>query len=177
VASGGQNVNQTVVVAESQEVVAQALVAATAGVPDYNLTTAGPGSIVLSRRYLPTWAIVVAVVGFLLFLLGLLALLYRVTETITITIVPTEGGSRVSVSGVGSPELLSRLTAVIGSMPSSDPAIESRHATETTLHQGNDLADDKVCPACAETIKQAAKVCRYCSHRFDQEAGPFSTMD
>ncbi|MYL98601.1 hypothetical protein GR702_12580 [Novosphingobium sp. FGD1] len=28
---------------------------------------------------------------------------------------------------------------------------------------------DKVCPDCAEIIKGAAKVCRYCGYRFDQE--------
>lgn len=27
-------------------------------------------------------------------------------------------------------------------------------------------ADEKVCPQCAETIKAAAKVCRYCRHKF-----------
>ena len=29
---------------------------------------------------------------------------------------------------------------------------------------------DKVCPACAETVKGAAQVCRYCGHRFDGAA-------
>ena len=34
----------------------------------------------------------------------------------------------------------------------------------------------KVCPACAETVKAAAKVCRYCSHSFDEpEEGPATT--
>lgn len=29
---------------------------------------------------------------------------------------------------------------------------------------------DKVCPDCAETVKGAAQVCRYCGHRFDGTA-------
>lgn len=30
-------------------------------------------------------------------------------------------------------------------------------------------ADEKACPDCAETIKSAAKVCKHCGHRLDQQ--------
>ena len=52
-ASSGQNFNQTVNIAEPRDAVSQALIAGTAGVPDYTVTTAGTGSILLSRRYTP----------------------------------------------------------------------------------------------------------------------------
>lgn len=36
---------------------------------------------------------------------------------------------------------------------------------------GADVTDTKVCPDCAETVKKAARVCRYCGYRFDSSAG------
>jgi hypothetical protein len=78
---------------------------------------AGPGSIALIRKYIPTWAIIVAVIGVLIFLVGLLALLYRETEVTMVTVTPVQGGSRVTVSGVGSQEMFTRLTGALSSLP------------------------------------------------------------
>ena len=38
-------------------------------------------------------------------------------------------------------------------------------------------ADTKVCPRCAETIKAAALVCRYCGHEFEAPAPPTPAAD
>ncbi|WP_133055646.1 hypothetical protein [Mycolicibacter engbaekii] len=115
--SAGQNFNQVALVALSPDDVAQRILSGTAGVPGYTVSMAGPGSIVLTRKYIPTWAIVVAVLGVLFFLIGLLALLYRDTEVTMVTITPVEGGSRVTASGVGNYEMLTRLTGTMSSMP------------------------------------------------------------
>jgi len=63
--------------------------------------SASPGLIVLIRRYRPTWAIVLAILGALIFLLGLLFLLVKNTETLTISVSPRSGdaGSTVVASG------------------------------------------------------------------------------
>lgn len=160
-ASSGQNVNQRALVAETPEAVSQALIAATAGAPGYTVTTAGNGSIVLTRKYTPTWAIVVAVVGALFILIGLLLLLYKVTETVTITLVSSQGGTKVNVSGVGSQEMLTRIAAGVGSMNALDPS---------NLDAVRQAAPDaKTCPACAETVKAAARICRHCGFKFQGE--------
>lgn len=116
-AGSGQNFNQTVFVAASPDDVSQRVLASTAGVSGYTASMAGPGSIALTRKYLPTWAIIVAVIGVIFFLIGLLALLYRDTEVTMVTVTPVQGGSRVTVSGVGSQEMFTRLTGALSSLP------------------------------------------------------------
>jgi hypothetical protein len=131
----------------------QTLVAATSGVPEYQLTAVGAGSLVLTRRYNPTWAIVVAVLGAFFLLIGLLALLYKETEVLTVTLTPVDGGTAVTVSGRASAEMFGRLNAVLaGSQPLGTPA-----------------PDVTRCPQCAEAVKPEARICPYCGH--DLEAG------
>lgn len=113
----GQNFNHTVFVAASPDDVSQRVLASTAGVQDYTASMAGPGSIALVRKFIPTWAIIVAIIGVIFFLLGLLALLYRETEVTMVTVTPVQGGSRVIVSGVGSQEMFTRLTGALSSLP------------------------------------------------------------
>jgi hypothetical protein len=156
----GQIVNDSCLVPEPPHVVSQAVIAATAGATDYTVNAPGPGSIVLTRQYRPTWTIVVAIVGFLFFLVGLLALLVKNTEVLTLTLTPEEGGTRVVMSGVATPEMVTRLAASLGGTAGlgRDP-----YALPNAEEQ-----DTKVCPSCAETVKAAATVCRFCKHSFEK---------
>ena len=161
--ASGQNFNQTIVVAERPDAVSQRIIQSVSGVTGCTVTTAGVGSILISRKYRPTWAIVVAVVGILLFLIGLLALLYTVTETLTITITPDGDGTRVSVSGIASQEMLARITGVLGSL-----AVSAGSASEQSSPSELLPSDSKKCPACAETVKAEARVCRFCKYQFEE---------
>jgi uncharacterized integral membrane protein len=159
VPAAGQIVNDSRLVTEPPHVVSQAVIAATAGATDYTVSAPGPGSIVLTRQYRPTWTIVVAIVGFLFFLIGLLALLVKNTEALTLTLTPEEVGTRVTMSGVATPEMVTRLAAALGGTAGleRDPyALRNADGEQT-----------KVCPSCAETVKAAATVCRFCKHSFE----------
>lgn len=135
------------------------MVASTTNVPNYTVTTVGTGSIVLSRRFTPTWAIAAAVVGVLFFLVGLLALLVKVNEQLSITLTPVEGGTKISISGLATPELVNRISSAVQSLPALDRASGSEVAPVGA-------AQEKVCPQCAESVKSAATVCRFCNHEF-----------
>lgn len=66
---------------------------------DVQVVPVGPTTYRITRTYLPTWTIVVAILGFLLCLVGLLALLLRDTEVLVVDIQPDGDGSIVTVSG------------------------------------------------------------------------------
>ncbi len=116
----GQNFNQKLVVAASPNEVSLNVLASTAGVRGYTATMAGPGSIALTRKVTPTWAKIIAII---FFPIGFLALLDKQPEVTMVTITPVAGGSRVTVSGLGSLEMFSRLTGALKSLPAvgADP--------------------------------------------------------
>jgi hypothetical protein len=162
----GENFDQTHLVATRPEAVSRALVESASGVPRYKLDTPEPGTIVLTRRYRPTWTIIVAVVGFFLFFLGPLALLYKRTETLTISLTGIEGGTQVSITGAASPEMLMRIAVAVRAMPVLD------EETAANLVGRAEPEATKTCPMCAETVKAAAKLCRFCGHEFAEPDTP-----
>ena len=158
--ASGQNFNQSIFVDEGRDSISQKLISGANGISDYTITTAGVGSLILSRKYRPTWAIVVSVLGLLFFLIGVLGLLYTVTEVLTITLATERGGTRIVVSGVGSQEMLERITGILGSFPAL-PVTSGRKIDQEVAK-----ADSKTCPTCAELVKVAANICRFCGHQF-----------
>jgi Uncharacterised protein family UPF0547 len=162
----GENFNRTVVVSEAPDVVSQSLIGSLSGEPGYTVTTAGSGSIVLTRKFTPTWAVVVGIVGLITTLIGVLVMLYKETETLAITLARTDGGTRVVVSGVATPDMMRRVSSALDALPAG-----KTEDTGTSTAPA-ETEETKVCPACAETVKAAAKVCRFCGHTFEvAEAG------
>lgn len=69
----------------------------------YTLVSQGDRTLTFTKRYRPTWATVLAIVGLLFFLLGLLFLLVKETETVLVTLSVKDGGASVLVTGARKP--------------------------------------------------------------------------
>jgi hypothetical protein len=123
--SAGAPYNQQVFLAEPPELVIQRLVGGTMGVPGYTSMAVPPYTVTFTRKFIPVWALVVAIVGFFPLLgLGLLALLYKKEEHFTIQLSPAEGGTWVTVSGVVSVQMGARLGMILsgpGGLPVGAP--------------------------------------------------------
>jgi hypothetical protein len=117
--AAGQSFVKTVTVGKNPDDVMQQIISATASATGYIVTMGGNHTLILTRKYTPQWAIVVAVIGIFFFLIGLLALLVKETETLTVTVALVNGGTRINATGLGTPELISRLESVARSLPAA----------------------------------------------------------
>lgn len=126
----GQSYNQIVVLQNPAPVVSQDVVSSVAGANGVTVTTAGPGSIIITRTYIPTWAIVLGILGLLFFLVGIIFFFMKETESLTITLSPLQGGgTEVRATGTASPEVIGRLNAVFAhgrTEPSSQATLPTR---------------------------------------------------
>jgi hypothetical protein len=169
----GQSFIQTAIVNEPPDVVIQQVLNAIAGTPDFQFNAAGPNTLVVTRRYTPTWAVVIGVVGLLLFLIGLLAFLVKVTETLTITASATDEGTRVSVNGVTSAEIVARINAVLG-LGGGDRSREwwaaAAAASGTPLKAARVAA---VCPLCQQSATDLQDHLEYVHFQQPAEARAF----
>jgi hypothetical protein len=160
----------------------------------YEIRPAGVSCVHIVRRFVPVWAIVVAIVGFFFMFLGLLVLLVRETEVLAVTVYERDGGSYVDFSGAADPKVASAVNFTVdrlvngaavappnpafpppyqGYPPAAPPpasyapAPSPGYATAPAAPGTTEPGDGKVCPECAETIRAAARSCRFCGHRFD----------
>jgi hypothetical protein len=82
---------------------------------DATITLSGVNNIVITRRYIPTWAIVVGIIGLLFFLLGVFAFLIKETEVLTVALSPEDEGrrTRVAISGVAGATVAARVNHIV----------------------------------------------------------------
>jgi hypothetical protein len=67
-----------------------------------------------TRRYRPTWAIILAIIGALIFLLGLLFLLVKDTETVLVSLTSEGSKTRVTVTGAREPYVANVIAKYLG---------------------------------------------------------------
>jgi hypothetical protein len=151
----------------------------------YEVRQVTGNSLHVTRRYVPTWAIVVAIVGAWFFLIGLLALLVRETEVLTVTVYEQDEGSYLDFSGAAAPRVATAVNLAIdrllngvamtppaAAFPASPAAAfpaTPPPAFPASTAQAPRPADNKICPECAETVRAAARSCRFCGYRFSTE--------
>jgi RNA polymerase subunit RPABC4/transcription elongation factor Spt4 len=141
-AASGQSYNQTVTLAEKPDALMQGFVSATAGTSGYTLNTAGVNSAILTRKFTPTGMVVFGIILGLFTLIGFGLLLVKTTETLSITLAEVGGATRVTISGVATPEMIARLNSVLSAVP--QPALY------------------RECPNCKEQMRRDATVCPHC---------------
>jgi len=110
--------NQIVVAAsprEAQHVLLAELTPWMTQYAKFTLSAQDERTLVYTRRFIPTWAIVLAVIGLLVFLLGLLFLLVKDTQTVTISIGPSPlgEGSLIKVNGAGTSAVPDKIASLL----------------------------------------------------------------
>jgi hypothetical protein len=118
------------VASTSSEEVAEFLATSLRGVPGYSIV-ASRDTVLLKRRYIPNWALLVAGVCVFVFLLGLLALFVKEKESATILLGPSGGGTRLTITGVVSEKMRQRLTSSLATISQRWPAIPAGASSST----------------------------------------------
>jgi hypothetical protein len=121
-AKAGNNYSTMLSTAASPDEVTQSVLSGLNGAAGYSMNMAGANTVMLTRRFNPSWVIWVCVI---FFPIGLFALLCKETESLTVNVAKADHGAKVIVSGTATPELASRLHSIV-------TALET-HPTPTNL--------------------------------------------
>lgn len=102
--------------------VASRVAEATAGLASVSVATNASGDVVATRTYRPRWSRVLAAATVVFAFLGLLFLLVKRTEVLTVTIVPYGSGAIATASGSSDAQFIGRLTKALVTLPDvTDP--------------------------------------------------------
>lgn len=124
-AEAGTEVTLVISVAAQPVEVAQALsqVLPSTGnyLDDTQVVPVGPTSFRITRRFLPQWAVVCGLIGLFLCGLGLLAVFFRDTEVLTIDIRPGPDGSRVTIGGTSTSNVVTTIQSTLARFAGYSP--------------------------------------------------------
>ena len=109
----GAYINYEIVSSRSTNELQRRVVASISGMKNTTLSTIGDDSIVVTRRFIPSWAIVVAVISAFLFWPGMLVLFAKDNESLNVQLVKNTHGSTILVSGVASKEISDKISLAI----------------------------------------------------------------
>lgn len=115
--SAGAPYSRTVTTTAQIDEATQILVTSMAGTR-YAIAVPQPGTIVATRTYRPTWAIVLTCCTAWLFLTGLLFLLITRSEAVTLRIARQGSRTQVIVAGTADYEMVTRVNAGLRTLPS-----------------------------------------------------------
>ena len=110
--AAGNEYNASVVTRATAAQAHEAVIAGVSEVRGYTEQTAGTYTIFLTRRYTPTWAIVLGVCTLPILLIGVLAFFIKDKETLTVAISAAEDGTSVRASGLASPAMAQYMNGV-----------------------------------------------------------------
>jgi hypothetical protein len=155
----------------------------------YEVRQTTGNSLHITRRYVPVWAFIIAVLGVWFFLIGLLVLLVRETEVLVITVYSQDEGSYLDFSGVASPPVTQAVNVAVDRLLDGIAMTSPHNPFPTSSGIASGISppifpeqvpagagqpqpqpDRKLFPECAETIRIAARSCRFCGYRFSEPA-------
>jgi hypothetical protein len=140
-------------------------------VTGWTRTSAPRDSLIWSHRYMSTGVLVVGIILLLTTLIGGLVLLIRETENLIVTLSPlSNGGTRIVVSGAADTWVSSSLFQMLNQLPTTQSApVASPPGLVLPIINSSQQVDNesyKICPDCAERVRVAAKICRFCKYEF-----------
>lgn len=107
------NVHERALLGRNRADLFATITAGSESIKPYKVTSPTADSLLLTWRRTPGWAWALALVGLLVFLLGLLLLLVKTTDVITVRAENVDGGVKVSAVGTGSAEMIRFLEGVL----------------------------------------------------------------
>ncbi len=119
----GQPITETITVNEPPDEVIQTLMRSFPGsggfLDSYQVTMPSQNMLVITRKFVPQWAIIGAIVGFLLTLVGGALIFLKTTETVTVTAEREGEKTEVNIMGTAPPEIAMRLRSALPQQQSS----------------------------------------------------------